>query len=145
MLAPLWPSQEDWMSALMIVVLILVVFAWSRLRSPRTRAAASNRLRVDATGLEYAYRDCIRRAEWKDVTEVRIQTTDEGPFLEDVFFGIHTGSGSTPQVIVPHDDAVRGNLLEELQRCLPGLDDRAVVEAMGCCVRRTFVIWRPPR
>ena len=130
------------MSAWMMGALLLVLFAWIRRRSPRAMATTSPRLHIDTNGLEYAYADCTRRAEWKDVTEVRIQTTDEGPLLEDVFFAVHTDSGSMPQVIVPHDDAVRGKLLEELQRRLPGLDNTAVLEAMGCCQRRTFVIWR---
>ena len=131
------------MATTLIGVALLVAFAWRRFHAPRA-GAVQDRLRIDDAGVEYTYRDGTRRAEWKEISEVRIQTTDEGPFLEDVFFGIHTGSESAPQVIVPHDDAVRGHLLEELQRRLPGLDDSAVVEAMGCCQRRTFVIWRPP-
>ena len=131
------------MATTLIGVALLVAFVWRCFHAPRA-GAVQDRLRIDDAGFEYTYRDGTRRAEWKEISEVRIQTTDEGPFLEDVFFGIHTGSESAPQVIVPHDDAVRGHLLEELQRRLPGLDDSAVVEAMGCCQRRTFVIWRPP-
>jgi hypothetical protein len=131
------------MATTLIGVALLLAFVWRCFYAPKA-GTVQDRLRIDDTGVEYTYRDSIRRAEWKQISEVRIQTTDEGPFLEDVFFGIHTGSESAPQVIVPHDDAFRGHLLEELQRRLPGLDDRAVVEAMGCCQRRTFVIWRHP-
>lgn len=129
------------MATTLIGVVLLVAFVWRWFHASRA-GTVQDRLRIDDAGVQYTYRDSIRRAEWKEISEVRIQTTDEGPFVEDVFFGIHTGSESAPQVIVPHDDAVRGRLLEELQRRLPDLDDRAVVEAMGCCQRRTFVIWR---
>lgn len=130
------------MTTTLIGLGVLAAFMW---RCRRSRAgAARERLRIDDAGLEYAYGDGVRRAEWKDVSEVRIRTMDEGPFLEDVFFGIHTRSRSTPQLVVPHDDAVRGRLLEELQRRLPGLDSTAVIDAMGCCERRTFVIWKRP-
>jgi hypothetical protein len=135
--------REDVMATTLVGVLILVTFVWSCFHSPKA-GAEQNRLRIDDAGIEYAYRDGVRRAEWTDISEVRIQTTDEGPFLEDVFFSIHTGSLSAPQVIVPHDKAVHGRLLEALQERLPGLDDRAVIEAMGRCERRSFVIWRRP-
>jgi hypothetical protein len=131
------------MATTLIGVALLLAFVWRCFHAPEA-GTVQDRLRIDADGVEYTYRDGIRRAEWKEISEVRIQTTDEGPFLEDVFFDIHTSSESAPQVIVPHDDAVRGHLLEELQHRLPGLDDRAVVEAMGCCQRRAFVIWRRP-
>lgn len=131
------------MTTTLMGVLLLVTFVWICFYSPKARPARK-RLRIDDAGIEYAYSDGVRRAEWKDVSEVRIKTTDEGPYLEDVFFGIHTGSPPTPQVIVPHDDADRGRLLEELQQRLPGLDNKAVVEAMGCCERRSFVIWKRP-
>jgi hypothetical protein len=134
---------EGVMATTLVGVLILVIFVWSCFRAPKA-GAEQDRLRIDDAGIEYAYRDGVRRAEWPDISEVRIQTTDEGPFLEDVFFSIHTGSLSSPQIIVPHDEAVRGRLLEELQGRLRGLDDRVVIEAMGCCERRTFVIWRRP-
>jgi hypothetical protein len=124
-------------------MVLLVAFVWRCFHAPKA-GAVQNRLRIDDAGVEYSYCDGVRRAEWKEVSEVRIQTTDEGPFLEDVFFGIHTGSPSAPQLIVPHDDAVRGRLLEELQQRLHGVDDRAVIEAMGCCERRSFVIWKRP-
>jgi len=131
------------MATTLIGVALLVAFVWRCFHAPKA-GTVRDRLRIDDAGVEYTYSDCTRRAGWKEISEIRIQTTDEGPFVEDVFIGIHTGSESAPQVIVPHDDAVRGHLLQELQRRLPGLDNGAVLEAMGCCQRRTFVIWRRP-
>ena len=46
--------------------------------------------------------------------------------------------------MVPHDDAVRTKLLQEMQARFEGIDDRKVIEAMGSTSRATFVIWERP-
>jgi hypothetical protein len=84
-------------------------------------------------------RDEVR---WADVTRVRIITTSAGPLGEDVFFVLETATGKG--CIVPHDAAVRTELLEEMQARLGGVDDRKVIEAMGSTSKNSFVIWESP-
>jgi hypothetical protein len=77
---------------------------------------------------------------WSDVTEIRIITTDEGPYREDVFFALVASDGKG--CLVPHDAAVRTKLLEELQFRFAGLDDDIVIKAMGSTSNNSFIIWR---
>ncbi|BDG01946.1 hypothetical protein [Anaeromyxobacter oryzae] len=128
-------------TALVVIVIVLAALPLLKRLQKRLERKTQLRLRVDEAGIECAYPGGVcRRAAWADLTEVRIRTTSEGPHLEDVFWGFHTGS-EMPQVIVPHEVAVQSELLDALQRRLPGLDDEAVIRAMGCGEDRFFVVW----
>lgn len=76
---------------------------------------------------------------WKDLSKVEIETTDEGPVAEDFFYLLHAKNGGG--VVVGVRLAVEHNLLNELQRRLPGLDKKTVAAASGCTENRSFHIW----
>jgi hypothetical protein len=99
----------------------------------------AGRLTIDDTGITRTAWNHREHVAWIDIASVRIMTTDQGPWLEDVFFVIdsRTGSGCA----VPHDLAVRSGLLEALQARLPDLDNSAVIQAMTSVERRVFTIW----
>jgi hypothetical protein len=78
---------------------------------------------------------------WAELAEVWILTTDEGPFAEDLFFGLVGRAGNG--VAVSHALAVQHDLLAHLQK-LPGFDNAAVVAAMGSATNQRFLIWRAP-
>ncbi|WP_024802429.1 hypothetical protein [Nocardia sp. BMG51109] len=80
----------------------------------------------------------IEEVAWHDLTEVRIITTADGPFADDVFFVLIGAKGNG--CVVPHSAADSGFLLR-LQR-LPGFDNAKVVEAMGSVTDRQFLVWR---
>ena len=81
----------------------------------------------------------IEAVEWKDLVEVQIVTTDEGPFVDDVFY-LLIGANDTG-CVVPQEDPQIGALLERLQ-ALPGFDNGKVIEAMGCSENARFVCWK---
>jgi hypothetical protein len=81
-------------------------------------------------------RDEVR---WTAVSRARIITTSAGPWGEDVYFVLEGPEGKG--CIVPHDAVVRTKLLQEMQARLHGVDDRKVIEAMGCTTENAFVIW----
>jgi len=83
------------------------------------------------------------RIRWEDVEEIRIITTDDGPYSEDVFFALVDGENNG--CLVPHDEAVRLKLLEQLQSRFEGLDDAAVIKAMGSTSNNSFLIWKRPQ
>jgi hypothetical protein len=76
---------------------------------------------------------------WADLAEVLILTTDEGPFAEDVFFALRAADGSG--VLVGQGLATEHDLLEILQARLPGLDNEAIIAAMGSTENAQFRLW----
>lgn len=82
-----------------------------------------------------------RSVRWQDLTMVAIRTTDEGPFQPDVFWGLHAGDEG-PAVVYAQGATGDGELLDALQKRLPGFDNRKLIEAMGCTDNNFFLIWR---
>jgi len=111
----------------------------SLLIAPRGDRVCSEQLTIDDVGISRTARRFREYVAWDDITRVRIMTTDRGPELEDVFFIVDGRSGQG--CVIPHDLAVRGGLLEALQSRLEGLDNTAVIEAMGSIENRVFTIW----
>lgn len=79
----------------------------------------------------------IEMVAWKELTAVDIVTTDAGPYECDVYFVLH---GHGRGCVVAHEAAGCTELLEQLQK-LPGFDNQAVIEAMGCATNARFQIW----
>ena len=77
---------------------------------------------------------------WADLKAVLIETTDQGPFQNDVFWVL---VGETSRCVVPQEALGAQQLLAKLQT-LAGFDNNVVVEAMGSAENRTFVCWRRP-
>lgn len=82
-----------------------------------------------------------RAIGWQELTQVGIKTTDEGPFVADVFWGLH-GPDGEPQVVYPQGATGEGELLSEMQRRLVDFDNRQLIEAMGSTGNAFFVIWQ---
>lgn len=77
---------------------------------------------------------------WDDLKAVLIETTDRGPFRNDVFWVLVGGSS---RCVVPQEAEGSQELLAKLQT-LAGFDSDVVVEAMGSAENHTFVCWRKP-
>jgi hypothetical protein len=105
---------------------------------PRERPPAEH-LTIDHEGITRTARNLREHVAWADIVRVRILTTDEGPHREDVFFVIDAKDGTG--CVVSHDLAVRGKLLEALQDRLEGVNDKAVIDAMGSTSNQVFTIW----
>ncbi|AHH15972.1 hypothetical protein NONO_c11650 [Nocardia nova SH22a] len=80
----------------------------------------------------------IEEVAWQELTEVRIITTADGPFTDDVFFVLIGVRGNG--CVVPHSAADNGFLVRLQQ--LPGFDNAKVIEAMGTVSDRQFLVWR---
>lgn len=96
-------------------------------------------VQVDDTGVIVVTDKGQDEARWADVTRVRIITTSDGPWGEDVYFVFDTAEGKG--CVVPHAAVVRTKLLEEMQARLTGVNDHKVIEAMGSTSKNSFVIW----
>lgn len=79
------------------------------------------------------------RVLWDELTRVEILTNDK----ENLFFLLegHDGTG----VAVSNALAAKHELVAVLQRRLPGLDSKAIIEASGSTTRRRFLLWQIQR
>jgi hypothetical protein len=75
------------------------------------------------------------------LSAVVIKTTDQGPFLEDVFF-ILIGKDQQSGCVVTQGAAGESELFNALQTRLPGIDNEKVIEAMSSTDNHSFLIWR---
>src|SRR5688572_6390310 len=81
----------------------------------------------------------IERVRWDRLCEVGIITTDEGPFVDDVYWMLIGDDGTG--CAIPSSATGCDALLRRLQ-ALPGFDNLAVVQAMGSTDNASFVCWR---
>jgi len=99
----------------------------------------------DDGGISADYPDGQRRAiSWEDLSRVGVTTTDEGPFVDDVFIGLHDRAGELV-LVYPQGAAGDQAILVEMQRRLPGFDNRLFVKAMGSTSNAHFLLWEKPQ
>jgi hypothetical protein len=110
---------------------------------PRLRRAQVETVQIDDTGVLRVDGSIREHILWSDIDQIRIITTDDGPYGEDVYFALSDSQGKG--CLVPHDAAVRTQLLEELQSRFPGLDNDAVIRAMGSTSNNSFLVWERRR
>lgn len=77
------------------------------------------------------------RVAWSDLRKVEIITTDEGPFLPDVFWVLH---GDKNHFTIPQGATGDDLLLERLQE-LPGFNNEVFITSMGSTSNARFVCW----
>ncbi len=107
---------------------------WKRKDEPSRKT-----LNVDENGVACHWTDrAVDIVSWDDLVQVEIRTTDDGPFIDDVYFVLR---GSESVCVVPSETEGFGGLLERLQR-LPGFDNEAVIRAMTCTDNAVFLCWR---
>ena len=94
----------------------------------------------DATGVRRVTPDgFVEEVLWDDLLEVRIVTTAEGPFNEDVFW-LLVGADGNNGVAVP-GSAATDDLLDRLQALL-GFDNEQMILAMGSTDEAQFICWQ---
>jgi hypothetical protein len=80
----------------------------------------------------------IESVSWKDLKLIAIETTDEGPYVPDVFWYL---VGEESGCLVAMGATGEKDMIEKLQQ-LPDFDNEALVEAMTCTSNRKFVCWQ---
>ncbi|WP_422928138.1 hypothetical protein [Singulisphaera sp. PoT] len=80
----------------------------------------------------------VESVRWDELRLVEVRTTDEGPFVADVYLVLHAGKGGC---VVSQEDEGFGPLFERLQQ-LPGFDNEAFISAMSCTDNAIFECWR---
>jgi hypothetical protein len=118
-------------------------FDWLAMRFPELPLHRVVTLEVDGDEIRFRRMSGTRgTTRWEDVNRVTIRTTDEGPFVEDVFFVLET---THEVLVVPQPARGCDELLDRLQQ-LPGFDNEAVIQSMACTDNQEFLCWqRAPR
>jgi hypothetical protein len=130
-------GAQSWALPAVFFGAALLIFLEPRLRKP-----GQETVQVDESGVLRVEGSVREQIHWNDITEIRIITTNEGPYREDVFVVLAGASGSG--CAIPHDAAVRTKLLEELQTRFPSLDNEMVIKAMGSTSNNNFLVWKRP-
>jgi len=80
---------------------------------------------------------------FRDLVELRLKTTDQGPIFEDVFWVLIAAKpgGGTVTVLIPTEFDTSNQLRDRLMD-LPGFNHEAMIDAMTCVNDREFVCWR---
>lgn len=110
--------------------------------SERRRQKAEGSVTVDDWGVTRVSGDLREAIAWADVAWVRIYTTSNGPGADDVFFALGAGDGKG--CLVSNALAVPARLMTALQQHFPGLDNTALVQAMGSTTDAVFTLWTRP-
>jgi hypothetical protein len=137
-------TMEAIVAAIVVVACLVLYVRWRVRRGgpPVLMPEALNVVTFDERTITVRYSGGESRAiGWDELTMVGINTTDEGPFVADVFWGLH-GRDGKPRVVYPQGATGEEALLAEMQRRLAGFDDRQLIEAMGSTRNAFFVIWQ---
>lgn len=111
-----------------------------RLRPYLSRPRRPVDLTVNDEGVTQRHGDGkVEHIAWNDLADVTIVTTDNGPFLEDVF--IVLSGGSSGSVVITQGADKEARLIDRLLR-LPGFNHDAFTEAMCCAQNQKFPCWR---
>ena len=95
-------------------------------------------VQFDETKVTRTMRDGIQETiQWSELKEIAVITTDEGPFVDDVFWVL---SGTDTGCLVPSEADGAKELLAHLQK-LPGFNNEAVIQALGSTANAKFVCW----
>lgn len=80
----------------------------------------------------------VESLTWDELEVVAIETTDEGPFVADVFWLL---AGATSGCVVPLGATGEDLMLKRLQT-LPAFDNETLTKAMSSTSNARFVLWR---
>ncbi len=87
----------------------------------------------------YCGNEVIEKIDWASITEVSVVTTNEGPWAEDAFIVLSNTEAETG-CLVPNGADGAEDLVSKLCE-LPGFDEEAFIQAMGCTSNNRFLCW----
>jgi hypothetical protein len=115
--------------------------AWLEDSLGRRRERSGELVSFDGRGFECRWQDgSVDSIAWKELRAVEIRTTDLLPPLDDIFLVLRSARGDC---LIPQAEEISDVVLEWVQK-LPGFDSEAVLEAMRCQDKATFVCWEAP-
>jgi hypothetical protein len=119
------------------------LYVFHALRSSRGGDAGASKVQVffDDSTITAQYGNGERRSiAWNALTKVGITTTDEGPMVDDVFWGLH--SQERVEIVYPSEAIGAQELLRAMQARLKDFNNEALIRAMGSTANDRFVVWQ---
>lgn len=137
-LGGVWAAVVHNPLAMAAAVLLFLAAGWLARRAldRKPSAAAYGGIEIDQHGV----RNGEHALRWSELTRIQIITTDEGPFVDDLFWIFEGPAGQ--HCIIP-GPALDSTLFEHLNR-LPGVDYEQIIRAQGSCEDARFLIWTAP-
>ena len=80
----------------------------------------------------------VESVTWQDLRGVLLETTDQGPFVPDVFWVL---VGTESGCVIPQGAIGESELLKRLQN-LPGFDNEQVIQASCSADNAKFLCWK---
>jgi hypothetical protein len=77
--------------------------------------------------------------DWAKLIRVDLVTTHEGPFVDDVFWGLYCDNGDV--LAYPNSATGTKDLLQAMQQRLDGFNNIRLVKAMGSTANAKFTLW----
>ncbi len=75
---------------------------------------------------------------WNDLLQIVVETTDEGPWLEDMYYIFYTTS---EPLVVPSESRGVSELVSKIAG-LPGFDQAQYFAAVGSTDNKQFLVWK---
>lgn len=132
--AALFGNAEPWVPITFAIGAALIALR------PKLRNIEYETVQVNEAGVLRVDGTTRQEVRWEDVSEIRIVSSNAGPWREDLFYTLDGVDGAA--CVVPYEAALRTGLLEVLQRRFPELDQGAYHDALQSGARRHFVLWR---
>ena len=111
------------------------IFSWFK------KKHAQERVECDGTKIVRHVPDgSIESIEWSELNEIRIITTDEGPWAEDAYW-LFIGIDESEGCVIPNGAEGFSKLFDYFEK-MPGFNDDIVVKAMGSTNNSSFTVWK---
>lgn len=110
-------------------------------RKPASSAGkgAAATVTVDAGGVRRTLADGrVEAVQWEALESVDLLGSDEGPFVDDLFWLLRSADGGC---VVPGSDPAAAALLARLQ-ALPGFDNEGLIRALASTENARFRLWQ---
>jgi hypothetical protein len=133
-----------------IVIVILItggialtrkIGSLNRDRHSKILAAAAGKIEITDEGCVYIQKGNPKKTiKWRDLIEVSIITTDQGPFIDDVYFHLR-GPTENQELRIPQGAVGTDRLVERLQ-ALPKFQNEEMIKAMTSTANNHFICWK---
>lgn len=120
--------------AWLVVCVVLALIVVAVLKRPRPAPVT---LEIDDVGIHRRVGDELSALRWDELVRIQIVTTDQGPFVDDVFWLFCAGDG---RVCTVPSTEISSGIFARLER-FEGVDYEAAIRAMGSTDNASFLIW----
>ncbi|MGB0969107.1 MAG: hypothetical protein ACPGUX_13055 [Halocynthiibacter sp.] len=130
-----------WMIVGSIGALVCAYFLWFQIKLARIVRRTGGAGVVEVVEREFSWFTAQggTRFSLDDVVKIEIETNDQGPFAEDLFWYFTLSDGNRHEVL---GSAAEGQSIFDLLSGFPGVDYEKVIKASSSTICDHFLIWQ---